>query len=418
MRVRRADQRSVRLTITSFTLLGLLAVAPNALAADVRVHEPPRKVEFTAGGGEANRLTITREAGSVRFADAVAVNPGTGCAAVTPNEATCAAPDDFRATADLGDGADEATATGPGVFKLNGEAGSDELIGHEGDDELVGGEDGDRLEGAAGLDSYDGGLGDDVISARDSVREIIVCGEGVDSVVADFEDDVSADCENVDKPLAPPTIGEPGGDPVGGPGGSGIPRGLVKPIAGKAVGLQVKQGTVLVRKPGLKNFVALDPTQPVPVGTVVDVRKGTVTMTAAKDLVGGTQTADFRGGKFAVTQKAGATNMATDLAMRGGSFKRCKPAPRRATASAAAKRKRRAVRKLFGSGHGRFRTRGRNSAATVRGTVWIVEDFCHGTRTRVKRGVVSVRNLRTGRTKLVRAGQSYFVKRVTRKRRR
>ena len=401
----------MRPTITSLTLLVLLALAPNAFAADVRVHEPPRKVEFDAGIGEVNRLSITREPGVVRFADTVdvPVNPAAGCTAVASNEATCAAPDDFRVDADLGDGADEATATGPGIVKLNGEAGSDELIGNEGDDELVGGDDGDRLEGRAGRDSYDGGLGDDFISARDSVRETVICGEGVDSVVADLEDEVAADCENVDKPLAPPTIGEQ--EP------KQIPPGLAKPIAGKAVGLQVKQGTVLVRKPGLKNFVALDPTKPIPVGTVVDASKGTVTITAAKDLAGGTQTADFKGGKFAVTQKAGATNMATDLALRGGSFKRCKPAPRRATASAAAKRKRRAVRKLFGSGHGRFRTRGRNSAATVRGTVWIVEDFCNGTRTRVKRGVVSVRNLRTGRTKLVRAGESYFVKRVTRRRR-
>ena len=49
----------------------------------------------------------------------------------------------------------------------------------------------------------------------------------------------------------------------------------------------------------------------------------------------------------------------------------------------------------------------------MRGTVWTVEDRCDGTLTRVTRGVVVVENLRTGRTKVVRAGQSHLVRRRT-----
>jgi ferric-dicitrate binding protein FerR (iron transport regulator) len=68
------------------------------------------------------------------------------------------------------------------------------------------------------------------------------------------------------------------------------------------------------------------------------------------------------------------------------------------------------IRKLRGNGRGRFRTRGRYSAATVRGTDWTVEDRCDGTLTRVKRGRVSVRDFRRRKTVTVRAGKSYLAK--------
>ena len=55
-----------------------------------------------------------------------------------------------------------------------------------------------------------------------------------------------------------------------------------------------------------------------------------------------------------------------------------------------------------------FRTRGRHSAATVRGTVWITADRCDGTLTQVKRGRVAVRDLRRKRTITLTAGKSYL----------
>jgi len=56
----------------------------------------------------------------------------------------------------------------------------------------------------------------------------------------------------------------------------------------------------------------------------------------------------------------------------------------------AARREPRPVRRLWGNGRGRFRTAGRYSAATVRGTWWLVEDRCDGTLTRVRRGEVEI----------------------------
>ena len=61
-------------------------------------------------------------------------------------------------------------------------------------------------------------------------------------------------------------------------------------------------------------------------------------------------------------------------------------------APAAAKKKKKGPKavlgKLWGSGKGKFRTNGKYSAATVRGTIWLVEDRCEGTLTKVPRGTV------------------------------
>jgi ferric-dicitrate binding protein FerR (iron transport regulator) len=65
---------------------------------------------------------------------------------------------------------------------------------------------------------------------------------------------------------------------------------------------------------------------------------------------------------------------------------------------------------LWGDGSGSFRTRGQYSAATVRGTRWLVQDSCAGTRTRVVRGAVTVRDLVRRKTIVVRAGKSYLAR--------
>jgi hypothetical protein len=164
--------------------------------------------------------------------------------------------------------------------------------------------------------------------------------------------------------------------------------------------------------------VPLDPAQAVPVGSVLDATRGTLKLTVATaagtaraaQAGTGTQTADFTGSRFVVRQNA--VSAATQLTMTGGNFAQCATAARsasRGTAFAAASRKR--VRSLWGSGHGRFTTRGRNSSATVRGTIWRVTDRCDGTLTTVTRGVVVVRDHLRNRTKVVRAGQSYLVRR-------
>ena len=66
--------------------------------------------------------------------------------------------------------------------------------------------------------------------------------------------------------------------------------------------------------------------------------------------------------------------------------------------------------KLWGNGKGRFRTSGKYSSATVRGTFWLTEDRCDGTLTTVKRGIVDVRDFVRKKTLAVKAGHSYLAR--------
>lgn len=68
------------------------------------------------------------------------------------------------------------------------------------------------------------------------------------------------------------------------------------------------------------------------------------------------------------------------------------------------------VRQLWGDGKGSFRTRGRYSSATVRGTNWLTADRCDGTQTRVVRGVLQIADFPQRRQVIVRAGRSYLAR--------
>jgi len=63
---------------------------------------------------------------------------------------------------------------------------------------------------------------------------------------------------------------------------------------------------------------------------------------------------------------------------------------------------------------GHFSVRGRNSAATVRGTRFTMTDSCTGTRTQVRTGTVRVRDFWLRKTVTVKAGHSYLARRGNR----
>jgi hypothetical protein len=104
----------------------------------------------------------------------------------------------------------------------------------------------------------------------------------------------------------------------------------------------------------------------------------------------------------------------TDIVLRGGAFGACRRTrarTRAAVAMAAAAKRKKAVRRLWARDKGgRFRTHGRNSVATVRGTRWVTEDRCDGTLTRVTEGAVDVRAKRAKKAVRVRAGRSLLVR--------
>jgi hypothetical protein len=190
------------------------------------------------------------------------------------------------------------------------------------------------------------------------------------------------------------------------PGTELAPAAPAPPVLERSVTLAPAAGTVLVRVPGATNVAALGDGASVPVGSIVDTRAGTVKLQSALP-AGGTQTGTFHGGLFEVRQPAGGHGM-TDLVLRGA-LPTCPAGGARAAAAA----RRRPPRSLWGHDrHGRFRTRASNSVITVRGTTWFVSDRCDGTLTRVSTGSVAVRDLHTGRTVVLHAGQHHLARRV------
>src|SRR5207247_4357183 len=99
---------------------------------------------------------------------------------------------------------------------------------------------------------------------------------------------------------------------------------------------------------------------------------------------------------------AASTAGIVELRLSGGNFRSCK-----ARSLQGSKPKPKPVRRLWGKGKGRFKTRGRYAAAAVRGTWWLTADYCDHTVVSVKAGVVAVTDLVKRKTVLVRAGQSY-----------
>jgi len=197
----------------------------------------------------------------------------------------------------------------------------------------------------------------------------------------------------------PPPSPSPPGDETPPPQEEELPP----PVAGESVNALPARGTVRIRLPGTKRFVVLEEGQQIPVGTVVDATKGRVRLVAAANRSGGTASAAFYDGIFRIGQTKGARPITTLTLVEKLSCGRGK-------ASAAAKKTRK--RRLWGNGKGRFRTRGKYSAATVRGTKWLTEDRCDSTLTRVRQGRVAVRDFVEHRTVIVRAGKKYVAKRA------
>jgi hypothetical protein len=149
--------------------------------------------------------------------------------------------------------------------------------------------------------------------------------------------------------------------------------------------------------------LALEEAEQIPTGSVVNAKRGKVRLSSIGPN-GVVQTATFHAGIFRVTQTKGARPVTELRLVEDVNFERC-PSGRRGSAA-----QKKPVRRLWGNGSGRFRTRGRRSAAIVRGTKWLVEDRCEGTLTRVTRGSVSVRDFGLRRTLVVRAGGRYLAR--------
>jgi hypothetical protein len=183
----------------------------------------------------------------------------------------------------------------------------------------------------------------------------------------------------------------------------------LRPQLGTSVAVKPGRGEVRVRLPGTSSFVPLRYGSELPVGSVLDARRGAVALTAALPS-GQTQTGHFGGGRLLIRQNRRGL---VDLHLRGRFCSRSAGTRRTAQGSAVvhAARRARSGRRLWGRDRGgRFRTHGKHSHATVRGTRWLVEDRCDGTLTRVTAGSVVVRDTVRGKRVIVRAGERYLAR--------
>jgi hypothetical protein len=174
---------------------------------------------------------------------------------------------------------------------------------------------------------------------------------------------------------------------------------LSAPVYGRSVNVLRSKGIVRIKVPGAKHYTKLTSGAQVPMGTLLDTKKGRLTLVSA-DKLGITQHAGFYQGIFQVKGQTKGRKPITLLNLAGP-----KPA---CGGKASIARKRRSSRRLWGSGKGRFRTKGQFSSATVRGTIWLTQDSCKGTLVKVKRGVVTVDDFTARKNFKVKAGHSHL----------
>jgi hypothetical protein len=203
------------------------------------------------------------------------------------------------------------------------------------------------------------------------------------------------------------------------------------PVPGKSVVASVVSGTVFVKYPPgyvpravtpAKGFVPFKGAANLPVGTQFDTKHGRLKLTSAADTDGKkTQASDFYAGIFQVKQAVPKKTpkkpvaLTTDIVLKGQIARsECAPLKGAQAAAVSAKKKKRGAKsvlgKLWGNGKGKFRTTGKYSSATVRGTIWLTQDRCDGTLTSVRRGSVRVFDRKRKKTVTVKAPHSYLAR--------
>jgi hypothetical protein len=184
------------------------------------------------------------------------------------------------------------------------------------------------------------------------------------------------------------------------PSGTQPPPPDPQPEFKQTVVVDELSGTVKVRVKGSSRFVALEDVRDIPMGSEIDARKGVVELVSVASDGGAPQTARFAEGVFKVTQSGAVTVLTLTEKLS------CRTAGKASTAAKKAMK-----RRLWGDGKGKFRTKGKHSAATVVGTKWLVADTCTTTLTRVVRGKVKVRDFVKHKTVSVKAGGRYTARR-------
>jgi hypothetical protein len=190
-------------------------------------------------------------------------------------------------------------------------------------------------------------------------------------------------------------------------------KNLLDPPAtyGQDATAETVSGTVLIKAKRSPIFVPLTTATKIPIGSSIDTTNGVIKLTTASGK-GKLQTGRFSEGVFKLTQhrepskrKGGGKLGFTDLTLQGG-----EPVDCAAGAGSIVLAKSRKKRHLWGDGHGNYKTNGQYASGSVRGTKWLTEDSCEGTRITVARGIVSVTDMVKRKTVLVKSGHSYLAR--------
>ena len=164
-------------------------------------------------------------------------------------------------------------------------------------------------------------------------------------------------------------------------------------------------------------FVPLTEARQIPFGSTLDTSAGVARITTATtaSAKGKVQFGDFGAGIFKLLQQRrqrGLTELniidnhpASQLCATTGKGKKASIAAR-----AGGHPSSKVLGRLTVNSHGHFTARGQYSAATVRGTIWGVQNRCDGTLTRVVRGALSVRDFRLRKTITLFTGQTYLAR--------
>jgi hypothetical protein len=179
------------------------------------------------------------------------------------------------------------------------------------------------------------------------------------------------------------------------------------PVLGKSEDITPVSGTVFIKtKAG--QFIPLTGATQIPSGTVIDALHGSLQLLAALGN-GKAEHGTFGGAIFKITQAhTGLANLTLiENAFHGApSYALCH-AHKAVDATTASSR---TLQLLHASARGKFRTTGRYSAATVRGTSWTIADRCDGTLTHDITHSVAVTDFVRHKTIVLHAGQSYLAK--------
>jgi hypothetical protein len=167
----------------------------------------------------------------------------------------------------------------------------------------------------------------------------------------------------------------------------------------------------------------------IPSGSQIDSRKGSLQVSAASTLRRGKpQIGTFGGAIFKLAQDPRKiTKGLTTLSLLESDFpgaptyRSCKTTthttnhPNNTPTAQTTRLSNRVLQTLHANVHGHYRTRGRYSAATVRGTQWGTRDQCNGTLTIVQRGTVAVQDFARHKTITLHAHHRYLAKPITTK---